>query len=266
MIVHGKEIASDILSALEQERATLGELKLGFLSAAGDATAKSYVAIKRRAAERLRITVECIELSPDATSDEAAYAVKELASHTHGVVVQLPLPVGVDLTPVLAALPQTHDPDALNPNPWVRPPVAAAIGEVLARAGVVAAGKQAAVVGLGRLVGAPAKELLEDLGAQVEAVTLERGSMAALQCADIVVLGAGSPGLVKPEMLKPGVVLIDAGTSDLSGVVVGDADPTCAEVASVFTPTPGGVGPVAVAMLYKNLFVLKREQEKSPSR
>jgi methylenetetrahydrofolate dehydrogenase (NADP+)/methenyltetrahydrofolate cyclohydrolase len=260
MIVDGKAIANDIVHALETERSNFAQVTLGFLTAAGDATAESYVAIKQRLAERLRVSIERIELSPESTSEEAAYAVAELVKHTDGVVVQLPLPSGIDLVPVLAALPHTHDPDALNTNPWVRPPVAEAIAEVLSRSGVAAAGKKAVVVGLGRLVGAPAKELLEDLGAQVEAVTLERGSMAALLSADIVVLGAGSPGLVKPHMLKPGAVVIDAGTSDVGGALMGDADPSCATVASVFTPTPGGIGPIAVAMLMRNLFTLKRSR------
>lgn len=260
MIINGKDIADDILSALEKERGAFGTLTLGFLTSAGDAATDSFVAIKRRLAERLDIAVERIELGPDATTGEAVYAIGELVKNTNGVVVQLPLPQAIDLAPVLAVLPPSHDPDALNKNPWVRPPVAAAIAEVLARTNVAAAGKKAVVVGLGRLVGAPAKELLEDLGAEVEAVTLEQGSLAAFLSADIAVLGAGSPGLVEPHMLKPGVVLIDAGTSDVKGAVVGDADPKCAEAASVFTPTPGGIGPIAVAMLYKNFLTLAREQ------
>jgi methylenetetrahydrofolate dehydrogenase (NADP+) / methenyltetrahydrofolate cyclohydrolase len=118
------------------------------------------------------------------------------------------------------------------------------------------------VVGAGRLVGAPAIELLKDLGAEVSVVTDVHGSLLDLKDADIVVLGAGKPALVKPEMLKPGVVLIDAGTSNPpqgGSTVVGDADPRCAEVASVFTPVPGGIGPIAVAMLFKNLFALARK-------
>ncbi len=78
----------------------------------------------------------------------------------------------------------------------------------------------------------------------------------------MVVLGAGEPGLIKPEMLKPGVVLIDAGTSESAGKLAGDADPACAEVASVFTPVPGGVGPIAVAMIFKNLFALAKREAK----
>ena len=118
------------------------------------------------------------------------------------------------------------------------------------------AGKGAVVVGAGRLVGAPSAWLLKSLGANVSMFTLERGSIEDLKTADIVVSGAGNPGFIKPEHLKEGVALIDAGTSELNKKIQGDADPACAEKASVFTPVPGGVGPVAVAMIFKNLFDL----------
>jgi methylenetetrahydrofolate dehydrogenase (NADP+) / methenyltetrahydrofolate cyclohydrolase len=109
------------------------------------------------------------------------------------------------------------------------------------------------------LVGVPVAQLLKDLGAEVSVVTRNRGSLTDLKEADLVVLGAGDPGFVKPDMLKEGVVLIDAGTSEASGRVVGDADPNCASVASVFTPVPGGIGPIAVAMIFKNLFALAKK-------
>jgi len=80
--------------------------------------------------------------------------------------------------------------------------------------------------------------------------------LAVLSTADIVVSGAGVPYLIKPEHLKQGVVLIDAGTSESDGAIVGDADPSCAEKCSVFTPVPGGVGPLAVACLFENAVLL----------
>lgn len=258
MIINGKQIAEDILSALEKERSDFGSLTLGILTNAGDAATDSFVKIKARTAARLNIELSRIELGPDATTDEAAYALKELSKNTHGIVVQLPLPPGIDLAAVLSALPESHDVDALGSSRIVRPPVAEAIAEVLARSGVAGSNKKAVVVGAGRLVGQPAKELLEDLGARVEVIDKNQGSLASLIDADLVVLGAGEPGLVKPAMLKQGVVLIDAGTSDVGGAVVGDADPNCASVASVFTPVPGGIGPIAVAMLFKNLLTLAR--------
>jgi len=259
MRIDGKRIAEDILSALEKERGSFTELRLGILMSAGDAATESFIKIKARAAARLKVEVVRIELGPDADVDEAVYALKELARNTDGVIVQLPLPKRIELERVIAALPAGRDVDALGPSRLVRPPVAEALSEVLARAGVSAAGKRAVVVGAGRLVGAPCAELLRDLGALVEVATREVGSLEALRHADIAVLGAGEPGLVRPQMLKEGVVLIDAGTSEAGGKLMGDADPACEEVASVFTPVPGGVGPIAVAMIFKNLFVLKKK-------
>ena len=82
------------------------------------------------------------------------------------------------------------------------------------------------------------------------------GARVALAQADIIVAGAGVPHFIKPEMLKEGVVLIDAGTSESGGTIVGDADPSCANKCSLFTPVPGGVGPLAVAKLFENAVTL----------
>ncbi len=135
-------------------------------------------------------------------------------------------------------------------------PVAEAMMEIFSRADVSVAGKKAVVVGAGRLVGVPCAALLRAQGAHVSVVTQVKGSLDELKDADIVVLGVGEPHMIKPEMLKKGVALIDAGTSESNGKLAGDADPSCAEIASVFTPVPGGVGPIAIAMLFKNLFAL----------
>ena len=90
-----------------------------------------------------------------------------------------------------------------------------------------------------------------------------RKSPAALRAADIIISGAGSPHLIKPEMLQEGAVLIDAGASELGGAVVGDADPACVAKCSLFTPVPGGVGPLAVAMLFENVVALAERANSS---
>ncbi len=262
MIVDGKKIAEEVLQVLAKERGHFGALTLGVVMTAGDTATDSFVKIKARIAQRLGVDISRIELGANADTAEAVYAVQELAKNTQGIIVQLPLPAGVNLSPVLAALPESHDVDALNPPPagghLVRPPVAEAIAEILSRTGVTVAGKSAIVLGAGRLVGVPAAQLLRDLGAHVTVITRNEGSLEDLEDAEIVVCGMGAPGTVAPEMLQEGVVLIDAGTSEAGGRLAGDALPQCAEVASVFTPVPGGVGPIAVAMIFKNLLVLAR--------
>jgi 5,10-methylene-tetrahydrofolate dehydrogenase/methenyl tetrahydrofolate cyclohydrolase len=167
----------------------------------------------------------------------------------------------LDTNTILAAIPLEKDVDALNPtvpedkHP-VFAPVALAVVEILQRSNVKIEGARTVVVGAGRLVGAPSAALLRRLGANLSMFTLQEGSIQDLQDADIVVCGAGNPGFIKPEHLKEGVAMVDAGASESKGRVVGDADPTCAEKASVFTPVPGGVGPIAVAMIFRNLFDL----------
>ena len=184
---------------------------------------------------------------------------------TDAIIVQLPLPDAVDVNAALSSIPPGKDVDALNPRHsierFVEAPVALAVVEILERAKVDIAGKRAVVVGAGRLVGAPTASLLKKYGADVSMFTLEQGSIEDLKGADIVVLGAGKPGFIKPEHLKKGVALIDAGASEQAGKIRGDADPACAEVASVFSPVPGGVGPVAVAMIFRNLKTLIEKEK-----
>jgi methylenetetrahydrofolate dehydrogenase (NADP+)/methenyltetrahydrofolate cyclohydrolase len=240
MIINGKHIAEETVASLGD---SLRGKKLGIVVGTQDAATESFIKIKTRVAERLGVEVVRGELS-------------DLVNTCDGIIVQLPHP---NADALIAQIPPEKDLDAIGAKSMVRTPVAEAISEILVRGNVSALQKKAVVVGKGRLVGAPAAELLKELGAHVEVVTQSEGSLAALKDADIVVLGAGEPGLVKPEMLKEGVVLIDAGTSEAAGKLAGDADPACAEVASIFTPVPGGIGPIAVAMIFRNMLELSHK-------
>jgi len=237
MIIDGKKIAEDILLEIGD---SLRGKKLGIVVGSADAATESFIRIKTRIASRLGVEVVHGELS-------------DLSRSCDGIIVQLPIP---NADALIAQLPPDKDVDAMGPTPRVRPPVAGAVAEVFLRTGVEVAGKKAVVVGAGRLVGLPSAALLRELGADVSIITSKEGSLDELKNADIVVLGAGDPGLIKPTMLKNSVVLIDAGTSEAGGKLAGDADPACADVASVFTPVPGGIGPIAVAMIFKNLSTL----------
>lgn len=237
MIVDGKKIAEEILAGLGE---SLRGRTLGIVVNAGDPATESFVKIKTKVAERLGVEVIRGRLEDIRTMCDA-------------VVVQLPHP---DADALIPNIPGHKDVDALGDHAQVAAPVAEAVKEVLLREGVGVANKKVVVVGEGRLVGKPVARMLFTMGADVTVVTLEQGSLEELKDADVVVSGAGSPHLIKPEMLKPGVVLIDAGTSESGGKVVGDCDPSCADVASVITLVPGGIGPIAVAMLFKNLSTL----------
>jgi len=262
MIVDGRAIAEDIYKDLHPKFAALGRsIKLGILVAGANPVIESFVKIKTQAAERLGIEMVRVNVSDKSDAGKIQQAISRLVDTADAVIVQLPLPHGINTNEMLATVPKKKDVDALNPTISeeerpVHAPVALAVVEILRRSGIEIAGKRTVVVGAGRLVGAPSAWLLKSLGANVSVFSLEEGSIDDLKDADIVVSGAGNPGFIKSEHIKAGAALIDAGTSELNKKIIGDIDPKCAEKASLLTPVPGGVGPVAVAMIFRNLFDL----------
>lgn len=262
MILDGRALAEEVYGELLEKRQAFSRAPvLGILVGTNDPVIESFVRIKSRAAERLGVEIERVNMPTNASTQEVIDAVRALADRTDGIIVQLPLPTHLDTNTILAAVPNECDVDGINPtiaegHRMVHAPVAEAICVILEKHQVSVADKKVVVVGNGRLVGAPATYMLRELGGVVSVITLESGDMSALKDADIVVLGAGDSHFVKPEMIKDGCVLLDAGTSEAAGKVVGDADPTCAEKCTLFTPVPGGIGPVAVAMIFRNLFTL----------
>ncbi|HTR18419.1 MAG TPA: bifunctional 5,10-methylenetetrahydrofolate dehydrogenase/5,10-methenyltetrahydrofolate cyclohydrolase [Candidatus Paceibacterota bacterium] len=264
MIIDGRAIAEDLYKDLSARRSRLPHApRLGIIVAGHNPVIESFVGIKTRAAQRLGIEMRREDADATVTTEEAIALVQKLSPEVDAIIVQLPLPKTADVNGVLSAIPDNKDVDALSTasqEHLVEAPVARAVVEILERSNVDPKGKRAVIIGAGRLVGAPTAALLKKLGADVSLFTLEEGSIEDLKTADIVLCGAGNPGFVKPEHLKKGVALIDAGASEQGGKVVGDCDPACAEVASVFTPVPGGVGPVAVAMIFENLFDLMEKR------
>ena len=267
MLIDGRAIAEDLYLQLGKRREHIKKpIKLGILVGGVNPVIESFVRIKTRAAARLQVEMVRVDLPEGATTEMAVSAVHALAKRTDALIVQLPLPKEIITNVVLSEIPKEKDVDAINPtipdteHP-VFAPVALAVVEILKRGGVHPKGKRTVVVGAGRLVGAPSAILLKRLGANVSMFTLEEGSIDDLKDADIVVLGAGKPGFIKPKHIKKYVAIVDAGASEVSGKIQGDADPACADMASVFTPVPGGVGPVAVAMIFRNLFDLVEKKK-----
>lgn len=264
MIVDGRKLAAERKEEIRIERARFGPLSLGVIIATTSPVTQSYVGIKKRAAADLGIVVEEYRLPETATLEEIMHATRQAHMHD-GVILQLPLPDGIDVDVAKNAIPTNLDVDVLSDDAFdafaknqfpAIPPVPAAMWYILKRNNVKIEGANVVLIGGGRLVGKPARVLFERLGARV--TTLIKGdSLDPTKEADIIISGAGVPALLKPDMVKEGVVIIDGGTSESSGKVVGDADPACAEKASVFTPVPGGVGPIAVTEIFANLVALK---------
>lgn len=261
MIIDGRAIATDILAKTREQVASLDrEVVVRAVVMKPTGATESYLRIKGARAEDAGMRLDVVHMQDDATTEEVLAAV--LALGADSVIVQLPLPDSITTSLVLDEIPLTQDADVLSTAAYedfvyrkknaLLPPVVGAIKEILERAHVEVAGKRAVIIGSGRLVGQPAAVWLEEQGADIRVITKESDSLHELAHADIVISGAGSPHLITPDMLKQGVVLIDAGTSESNGAIAGDAHPDCASVASVFTPVPGGMGPIAVACLFKN--------------
>lgn len=233
------------------------KVTLGLLVMSPDFAAEKFLTIKRTLAESLGVQIEETKVDPDAKTADVQKALAELVAKVDGVIVQLPLPAHVDTEAVLSAIPASHDVDGIGGGKeTMLPPVVGAIAEILAHESQLLFGKKVVIVGKGRLVGEPASRWFKEQGSNV--VLLEKGDdvAAATIDADVVVLGAGSPGLLTPEMVKDDVVILDAGTSEVAGKLAGDADPALEQKARLFSPVPGGIGPVAVAVIFKNLLQL----------
>lgn len=260
MIVDGRQVAEELKSVVKKNLVGRN-LKLVIVSVGADTVSSKYLERKRKFGEAVGVQVITHEFDSAVTESELTEHLTKLADDggVNGLIIQLPLPKHLDTDRLLALIPAEKDVDALSPSARVLPPVVAAIEEILIRNQISVEGKKAVVIGRGRLVGKPVACWLVQNGAMVEVADLATKNLTQVVAqADLIISGAGSPGLLKSEMLKTGVILIDAATSEVGGKLAGDADLTCAGKCSLFTPVPGGVGPLTIACLFKNLAELNQ--------
>ncbi|MDD3531255.1 MAG: bifunctional 5,10-methylenetetrahydrofolate dehydrogenase/5,10-methenyltetrahydrofolate cyclohydrolase [Candidatus Pacebacteria bacterium] len=257
MIIDGRVLAKEVLARARARAEALPRRPrvVAFVAPNETAATRSYLAIKAKSATLAGCDFETRDIQ--ITDRPSQY----FDIDADAIIVQLPLPADIATKEILDAIPLEKDADVLSSTARTQsmllPPVVGAVKEIFDTYHIETKGKHAVVVGNGYLVGAPAATWLRAEGAEVEVVERPTDNLAeTLLTADIIVSGTGSPHLIKPEMLKEGVVLIDAGTSESSGKIVGDADPACAAKCTLFTPVPGGVGPLAVAKLFENVVTL----------
>jgi methylenetetrahydrofolate dehydrogenase (NADP+)/methenyltetrahydrofolate cyclohydrolase len=263
MIIDGQAIAQEILGKVEnQVKALKRPPCLAAITCAPNFETQKYLEMKKRRAALVGISLNVVELSKDATTEEAVECVKKVAEQVDGVVVQLPLPSQIDKDSVLQAVPREKDPDVFcygEKHDRLLPPVVGAIDEISKLHKVEWKNKKVVILGEGTLVGKPAARYARKKGAKVRIYTREKFDITSLKTADIIVSGIGQPAFIKSDMVSEGVILFDAGTSEDGGVLVGDVDKGVAEKASLLTPVPGGIGPITIAYLLSNLVQLVRQ-------
>lgn len=270
-IIDGKTIAQQVrneVAALVQKRLAAGKRAPGLavVLVGENPASQIYVASKRKACEEVGFVSRSYDLPMTTTEAELLALIDSLNgdSEIDGILVQLPLPAGIDNVKVLERIHPDKDVDGFHPYnvgrlcqraPKLRPCTPRGIVTLLERYDIPTYGLNAVVVGASNIVGRPMSlELL--LAGCTTTVThrFTKNLRQHVENADLLVVAVGKPGFIPGEWIKPGAIVIDVGINRLeSGKVVGDVEfDVAVERAGWITPVPGGVGPMTVATLIQN--------------
>ena len=257
----GKKVRDEILTELKEKvsemdtKPVLAVFWIGENEVSGH-----YVAIKKKVAENLGVKFRLIKMDATVAEEEVLKKIDELNhdSAVKGIMTQIPLPKHIDQKKVIEAIDPEKDVDGLRycmgMESSFMPPVVLAILDAIRLSGKKIEESEIAVIGHGFLVGAPLVRAIDGRAKTLAVANSGTEDISDLtKNADIVVSATGVPHIITGEMVKDGAVLIDAGTSEVSGELKGDIDPEAFKKASYYTPVPGGIGPVTIAMLLKNL-------------
>ena len=268
-VIDGKGIAKEIIEDLKGE--PVPHKIVAAVLVGDNAASESFVRQKEKAAKELGMDFRIYRFPETSTNDSLRKDIGKIVAlkKVGAVIVQLPLPAHCNAHYVLNAIPPEKDVDVLgeralgafyNNRSMVVPPSVAVCDELFAREGIDLQQKKVAVVGLGTLVGRPIALWLMKKAKEVYALDQD-SDLALLKHSDIVITGVGKAGLITSEMIGHGTMVLDFGYAfDEEGKAHGDfaADELHAEGA--YTPTPGGTGPVLIAKLMENFYILNREK------
>jgi len=261
----GKPIAEQWLTKLAKQVGSLNRApRLHIVQVGADPGSGIYVKRKLSAAKKIGVDARVILLPAEANTQTVLDAILEAAKQSDGIIVQLPLPPGINQQAVLDAVPSALDVDALSTQSTQRladnfegaivPATPRAIIEILKGVKTIR-DLRVAIVGAGVLVGRPLSYALVNEGAKVTPVDIDTPNPTELtKQADVIVSAVGKPGLITAEHVKSGQIVIDAGFNFIDGKVVGDVDAEAVEpIVDQLTPVPGGVGAVTVVALLANV-------------
>jgi len=284
-IIDGKQVAADMRAELKDETAKLKEQGivpgLGVILVGEDPASQSYVTAKERACEDIGLYSDDNRLPADTTQEELIALVEKMNKdpRINGILVQLPLPKGLNEAEVLLAIDPAKDVDGFHPmnvgkmvvgEKAFLPCTPHGVIQLLIRSGVKLEGAEVVIVGRSNIVGKPLANMLiqknETGNATVTVCHTRTKDMAKhTRRADIVIAAAGRPNTVTADMVKDGVVVIDVGVNRVGekpskkdpnrmvAILKGDVDfEAVKEKASLITPVPGGVGPMTITMLLYN--------------
>ena len=260
-LLDGRALAATVRERVAAEVAELGHVGLATVLVGDDPASHLYIGSKHKAAIAAGIDTRDHRLPADTPEAEVLDLVRRLNEddEVDGILVQLPLPEGVDEVKVTHAVAPIKDVDGFHPvnaghlylgTPLHVPATPWGCMELLRANGVEVARREAVVIGRSEIVGKPMAMMLLAEHATVTICHSRTQDLAAhVRRADIVVAAVGRVDLVTPAMVKPGAAVVDVGQNPTDDGLRGDVDPAVAEVAGWITPVPGGVGPMTIAML-----------------
>ena len=268
-LIDGKAIAEKIRSSVAIEVKKLKKKnikpKLGVILVGHDLPSQTYVNKKQQAAEAAGINFVLKQFPISISKNKLIDEIKKLQKKEKlsGLIIQLPLPEKLYVSEVINAVDPKIDVDCLTDTNigklvmctnYIFPPTPYAVITILKEINFDVAGKNITIVGMGALVGKPLSIILSNAGASVTTCNSRtRDTKAKCLMADVVITGVGKKDLLRGDMVKTGAIVIDTGIVFENGKMYGDANKEeILSKASYFTPTPGGVGPITVALLLQN--------------
>ena len=276
-IIDGKEMADRVLDKAKLDTAKLTPKPCLAIVLVGDNPASIvYTNKKHETCKKVGIESKNIKMPANSSESDVIAWIRKLNADdsVDGILVQVPLPHGIDEDKVLAVVAKEKDVDGFHPEnfgrlalglPGITPCTPKGVIRMLKESGVSLPGKHAVVIGRSRIVGKPLALLLLNENCTVTVCHSRTKDVGAIsRTADIVCVAVGKPKTLTADMVKDGAVVIDAGTNREGDKLVGDVDfDAVKEKASLITPVPGGVGPMTIAMLVENTLACYKERRKS---
>jgi len=273
-ILNGKELSEKILTKLKKEvKKSKLKLRLAVIQVGENSVSQVFINQKKKACEKTGINFKLFKFPAEIGLRELKKETEKIVKSkvTSGVIIQLPLPKKFLAEEFLNLIPEGKDIDVLSEKSLgkfyqgclkILPPTVSGILKLLKSYKIGSIGKNVVIVGAGRLVGFPlATQLLKEKATLSVLNEWTRDASSFTKKADILISGVGKPNLIKGNVVKKGVIVIDAGTSIKKGKLVGDVDfKSVSKKASYITPVPGGVGPLTVACLLENLAMLNKKK------
>jgi methylenetetrahydrofolate dehydrogenase (NADP+)/methenyltetrahydrofolate cyclohydrolase len=263
-MMDGRALAERIRAEVAEEVRALGGVGLATVLVGDDAASEIYIRRKHEAAEAAGFRADDLRLPATIAEAELLERVSALNADdaVDALLVQLPLPDGIDEERVIRAVDPQKDVDGFHPlnagelllaRPRLVPATARGVMALLAEYRIELDGARAVVVGRSAIVGKPVAQLLEQANATVTVCHSHTLDLARQTLdADVLVVATGRAAMISPDMVKTGSTVIDVGINRTEAGLVGDVDPGAEDVASHMTPVPGGVGPMTIACLLQN--------------